>query len=99
VSKHKLGDVLLLKSHQSPKPHLPKTGLNIIKCKCGAEILLLPDLKAMSIATETHARIHGRKEKDAFKAEQEAEQVRDELIAQIFRKASRENESRAVFRF
>lgn len=92
-------NALLLKSHENETPQSPRAGLTVIRCKCGAEILLLPDLKAMTTAIETHVRIHGRREKDPFKAASEAERVRDELIVQIFRKASKVSESRVVFRF
>jgi hypothetical protein len=40
------------------KGHLP-----LIKCECGAEILLLPDLQAMNRAIKTHASKHSKKER------------------------------------
>ena len=83
-----LENVLLLQNREKPKPH-PQTGLPIIRCKCGVEILLLPDLHAMDKAVETHVRSHGRKEKDPFKAAVEAEHVRDDLIKKIFQEIIR----------
>jgi hypothetical protein len=38
------------------KEHLP-----LIKCECGAEILLVPDLKAMNHAIEAHVGEHRNK--------------------------------------
>jgi hypothetical protein len=67
---------------------LEKTRMPIIKCRCGAKILLLPDLNAMNKAVEAHARSHGRRQKDPFQAAAEADRVRDDLIRQIFKKAS-----------
>ena len=39
------------------KKHLP-----LIKCECGAEILLLPDLQAMNRAIKAHVNEHKQKE-------------------------------------
>jgi hypothetical protein len=60
-----------------------------IKCCCGAVILLVPNVKIMSKAIESHAAKHKQKIKDPKEAEAEAERVRDDLIAQILEKASK----------
>jgi hypothetical protein len=39
--------------------------LPLIKCECGAEILLLPDLQAMNRAIKAHAAEHTKKGRDA----------------------------------
>ena len=65
------------------KEHLP-----IIKCECGAEILLLPDLKVMSHAIEVHVEEHRKRKKDDVKAATDAVRVRNNLIAQVLDKAS-----------
>jgi hypothetical protein len=65
-----------------------KERLPIIKCECGAEILLLPDLKVMSHAVEVHVEEHRKTEKDAVKAATDAVRVRNNLIAQVLDKAS-----------
>ena len=58
--------------------------LAVIKCECGFEILVLPDLKAMSQAIEKHVLEH--KNKGAKAAE--ANGIEEELIAQLFKKVS-----------
>ena len=63
--------------------------LPAIKCaSCGAEIMLVPNLKAMSKAIEAHVEKHRLKVKDPMEAEAEAESIRDSLITQVFDKAS-----------
>ncbi len=70
-----------------------KTTLNdkapVIKCSsCGAEIMVVPNVKLMSEAIEAHVAKHKLKVKNPVKAEAEADQIRDDLIAQIFDAAS-----------
>jgi hypothetical protein len=43
-----------------------KERLPIIKCECGAEILLLPDLKAMDRAINAHVAEHRKEGKNPF---------------------------------
>lgn len=62
-------------------------GGSIIKCECGTEILMLPDLKETSRAIENHVSEHRNREKDFEKARAEEERVRDGLITQVLRKA------------
>jgi hypothetical protein len=67
-----------------------------IKCECGWETLLIPDLKAMSKTIEAHVDTHRKIEKDCSKtdaenigaAELEAERVENYLVAQVLKKAS-----------
>ena len=66
-----------------------KDKLSLIKCECGAEILLIPDLKAMGIAIEEHAEQHKSKIADAEKAEAEADRIRNLLIMQVLLKAAK----------
>lgn len=75
---------------------LPKKSLGIkktkkaghlIRCECGFEILLVPDVKAMGKAIETHAAEHGKKEKDPAMVAAEEERIQDFLIAQILKAA------------
>lgn len=40
-----------------------KERLPTIKCECGAEILLVPDLPAMNRAIKAHAAEHGKKKR------------------------------------
>jgi hypothetical protein len=62
---------------------------SIVKCECGAKILLVPDLKAVSHAIEEHSAEHGKKEKDPAKAAAEVERIQDDLIAQVLRKVGK----------
>jgi hypothetical protein len=59
--------------------------LPTIKCECGKEILLIPDLKAMSKAIETHAFEHG-KNKNLEKTASEVEHILDFLTMQVLQK-------------
>ena len=65
---------------------LPRSYRNMdtVKCECGAEILLLPDVRAMGQAIEVHVALHMQKLKAPAGATAEAERVRDALIAQVF---------------
>jgi hypothetical protein len=59
-----------------------------LKCECGAEILLIPDLAAMSRAIEEHLATHsalGANDKINLHA---VSRIRDNLISQVFEKAS-----------
>ncbi len=60
----------------------------MIKCSCGKEILLVPDVELMGEAIEAHVKEHKKKVKEAKDAEVEAERIRDFLIEKVFRKAS-----------
>ena len=61
-----------------------KSRLPLIKCVCGNEILLVPDIKAMGRAIEHHARKHMKKEFCERKANEVFEKVSDDLISQLF---------------
>ena len=58
-----------------------------MKCTCGAEILLVPNVKLMSKALEAHVQEHKRKIKDAKEAEAEAQRIMDDLIEKLLIKA------------
>ena len=62
--------------------------LPVIECSCGAQILLVPNVKEMSAAIEAHIIIHTKKIKDAKEAQAEAECIRDDLIAKVLETAS-----------
>ena len=62
-------------------------GLVKVTCKCGEEILLLPDLKEMSKAIEDHVDMHLHLKTPVYTAK-EAQLLRDNLIAQVLSKAS-----------
>lgn len=64
-------------------------GLPVIKCSCGTEILLVPNVKLMNEAIEAHIIEHTKNCKTQKEAEDEAECIRDDLIIQILEKASK----------
>ena len=74
---------------QTPFPveNLKKT-LPTIKCICGAEILVISDLKAMSTAIRNHLFEHRRAEKDQKKAAVEWALAEQFFIEQLFDYAS-----------
>jgi hypothetical protein len=78
----KCGKTSLTATIETEKSRLP-----LIKCKCGAEILLLPDLKAMDKAIQAHAKSHSRTEQNPYKAAAAAIRVQDDLVGQVLRKA------------
>jgi hypothetical protein len=62
-----------------------KHNLPILKCECGYEILLLPDLKTLGKAIEEHAMEHNKK---YGLTQEEADSLQDNLIAQALSMAS-----------
>jgi len=67
---------------------------SFIKCECGAEILLLPDLRVMNHAIEVHVSKHREKEKSTDKAEAESKRIQELLITQVFEKALGQDKKR-----
>ena len=65
------------------KEHLP-----LIKCECGAEILLLPDLQAMNRAIEAHVTEHRQKEIDAKRSGITSSDISQLLSQLLLRKIS-----------
>ena len=61
--------------------------LPLIKCRCGAEILLVPNVKLMSKVIEEHSEAHKKKIKNRKEAMTEAEKVQEDLLAKVFSKA------------
>jgi hypothetical protein len=61
--------------------------LPTIRCHCGTEILLVPNVLSMNRAIEEHVKLHKKKIKDRREAKIEAEKVRDDLLAEVFKKA------------
>jgi hypothetical protein len=59
-----------------------------IRCECGDEISLLPDLKEMGKAIEDHVELHIQCLKAPSCTPAEAERLKDALITQIITIAS-----------
>jgi hypothetical protein len=71
------------------------TNRDTVKCECGAEIVLLQDVKAMGLAIEVHIASHMQNAKDPANATGEAERIREALIAQVLSKASKSENDQA----
>ena len=65
------------------KPNFP-----IIRCECGVEILLIPDIEEMSKSIQKHAEEHAREETDPEKAQATQCRIENLLISQVLKKAS-----------
>jgi hypothetical protein len=63
-----------------------KNYLIFIKCRCGYELLLLPDVQVMGQAIEKHALEHKRK---YGLTQEQTESLMDYLIAQALKQAER----------
>ncbi len=66
---------------KDPKKHSLKDNLPVLKCTCGYEILLLPDLNALGNAIQKHVLA------DQMKyglTQKEADAREDYLVAQVF---------------
>jgi hypothetical protein len=57
-------------------------GLHLIRCECGAKILLIPDKTELGKSIEAHANIHAKKMLTAQNMEDESNRIQDLLIAQ-----------------
>ncbi|MCW4019115.1 MAG: hypothetical protein NWF00_10645 [Candidatus Bathyarchaeota archaeon] len=77
------GELMAIDGYWYSKARLP-----IIKCECGAEILLVPDVSLMSHAIDDHVEKHRKLESDPDRAEAVAERVRTFLIKQVLKKAA-----------
>jgi len=70
----------------SRQAHIEKQVL--IKCECGAKILLLPDLKEMNCAIEAHVAKHKKMNKSTAKAKITIGKIRQNLTQQVIEKAA-----------
>ncbi len=65
--------------------HLKKR-LPLIKCECGSEILLLPDLQAMNRAIKNHASEHLKKERNTERNSNTSDKISLLLSQLVLRK-------------
>jgi len=56
-------------------------GLPLIRCECGAKILLIPDKAELGRSIEAHANTHAKKMRTPEKMEEESNRIQDLLIA------------------
>ena len=61
--------------------------LKTVKCECGVEILLIPDVKEMGRLIDIHAEEHGKKEKNREIAKSTIKRIQDLLTGQVLEKA------------
>lgn len=73
------------------------TGLPLIRCECGQEILLVPDAKVMSRCIEAHVELHKQNCEDHKEAQSEAARIRNLLVSQILQKAAEQQRYRNSF--
>ncbi len=59
-----------------------------IICECGTEILLIPDVKAMSEAIEAHVVSHIKRIESSEEKTSEENRIREALVVQVFRISS-----------
>ena len=68
-----------------------KEGLPLIRCECGAEILVVPDLRAMNRVIKIHVTEHRKREKTALKNVVPSIKINQLLVQRTLLKASEEN--------
>ena len=70
----------------------PNGGMPLIRCLCGAKILLIPDMKAMNRAIGNHIDEHIRMNSKTRKCYISPVKVRKILVEQILEKASEQRQ-------
>ena len=76
------------KIYQSLTLHRNKYSSHSIRCECGAEILLIPDVKEMVRSIESHATEHRKKELNPDKGKAAFEHIENFLVKQVLEKAA-----------
>jgi hypothetical protein len=77
-----------LEVKKAPSTNVYTWSFSFIRCTCGARILLLPDLKAMDRAIESHVAKHQKREKLTPGRSSELDLVRKLLAEQVIEKSS-----------
>ena len=70
------------------KTELRLGNMPIVRCECGVELLLIPDLAEMGKVVEEHAKTHKNGGNKPEEAEREFGRIQDLLIGRIFLKIS-----------
>jgi hypothetical protein len=63
----------------------------IIKCECGFEIPVIPEMETVGSAIDTHVEEHREKQKDSTKGEITANHIHDFLFKKLFEKIAQMN--------
>jgi hypothetical protein len=79
------------KTYQRLTLHRNKYSSNSIWCECGAEILLIPDVKEMGRCIESHAKEHQKKEKNPADGKAAFKYIENLLIKKVLEKAALED--------
>jgi hypothetical protein len=58
----------------------------VIKCECGFEIPVIPDIEAVGYTIDAHVEEHRRQQKNPIKGEHHAKQIHDSLFKKLFDK-------------
>ena len=59
---------------------------SIIKCECGFEILVIPEMETVGNIIDAHVEEHRRKQNDSTKGEALANHIHDLLFKKLFQK-------------
>jgi hypothetical protein len=78
------------KIYQRLTLHRNKYSSNSIWCECGAEILLIPNVKEMGRCIESHAEEHQKKEQNPADGKAAFEYIENFLIKKVLEKAALE---------
>jgi hypothetical protein len=78
------------KIYQRLTLHRNKYSPHSVWCKCGAEILLIPDVKEMGRCIESHAAEHQKNEQNPADGKTAFEYIENFLIKMILEKAALE---------
>jgi hypothetical protein len=85
--KSSKGTKLLLNRSRQRKLTVRKKRMPIVKCICGSEILVVPDLNAMNLAIENHVIIKHKTSPD------DSERLKEFLAEQVLLLATKINTS------
>ena len=64
---------------------------SIIKCECGFEILVIPEMETVGGAIDAHVEQHRGKQKDPTKGEIDANNIHHFLFKKLFEKIAQMN--------
>lgn len=78
------------KIHQRLTLHRNKYSSHSILCECGAEILLIPDIKEMGRCIQSHTKEHQKKEQNPADGKAAFEHIENFLIKKVLEKAALE---------
>jgi hypothetical protein len=90
ISNEKFESHIEQKSYQQPTSQRNNYSSHSIRCECGAEILLLPDIKEMGRCIESHAEEHRKKEQNPDKGKVAFEYIENFLVKLVLEKAALE---------